>query len=245
MQVISEATRENANIVTLTITSDNALPFSSWIPGQFIRISVLYGQEWSEEHTFTISSAPEEKLLRMTIKAVGPFTTALQTIKPGTEVRLHGPYGKFCKDIEKTPRIVMIAGGIGITPFLSVLRHFRSIGAKNHVVLFWANNTVADIIRCDELLGLIDTLDMQVVHVLWKEDETALVKYSCHNQFYAAGLLSPDIIRKYSDIVTSEFFLCGPPKMNDFAVNILKNLGVDALKIHTEQQVPPPPKRPA
>jgi predicted ferric reductase len=93
-----------------------------------VRLPLWNGR--AEEHTFTISSAPEEKQLRITLDAVEVFTTELQkTITPGTEVRIRGPFGTFCRNADRESSITLIAGGIGITPYfkrpVSLLPHRR------------------------------------------------------------------------------------------------------------------------
>jgi len=241
MQRIVEAVRENDSIVTLTFGFEDETPISQWSPGQFLRLSVLKDSAWTEEHTFTISSAPEDGVVQVTVKAVGPFTTSLQTIEPGTEVKLRGPYGRFCKGIDELSEITMIAGGIGITPFLSVLRHFRHAGAGNKVLLFWANNRLSDVIRREELEKLFNALDLRVVHALWKEDAAHLGHGSFQNEFYHRGLLSPDLLTGYCDIHTCPLFLCGPPKMNEHLSGVLQQVGIDMSTVHKETLAPPKP----
>jgi len=125
--------------------------FSKRRAGQYLSLSILREDGWSEPHPFTISCAPEDKILRLTIKKSGRFTSSIPELRPGTPVKCAGPFGVFCKDIDKQGEILMIAGGVGITPFLSVLRHFRSIGAKNRVRLLWTNKTREDAFAADEL----------------------------------------------------------------------------------------------
>ncbi len=239
MQRIAEAVRENENIVTLTIDSRDGDRFPGWTAGQFLRISVFRDEEWSEEHTFTLSSAPEDDIVQITVKAVGPFTTSLQTIEPGTPVRVRGPYGSFCKGIDSLPAVTMIAGGIGITPFLSVLRHFARAGVRSSVTLLWANNALSDIIRHDELVGLIGALDLRVVHVLWKESVSSLPAARRQNEVYHEGLLREEILTKHCDMGACPLFVCGPPRMNEHMTGVLQGLGIDMSEVHTETQAPP------
>lgn len=245
MLKVVKAVRENDSIVTLTIDNDGVMPAASWMPGQFARIGVNYDGTWTEDHTFTVSSAPEDRVFTMTIKAVGPFTTRLQTITPGTEVRISGPHGKFCAGIDEKPLIGMIAGGIGITPFWSVLHHFRAQKLRNRVVLFWANNTLQDIIWKEEICDLVAELELRVVHVLWKEPESSADKVVCANQFFHTGLLTPEIISQYADLDKTEFFMCGPPRMNEAATGILNGLGILPSRVHAEAQIVPAQKKPA
>ena len=63
----------------------------------------------------------------------------------------------------------MFAGGVGITPFLSVLRHFKAMSAKNRVILFWTNRTIDDTFSMDELNEMTKALNFRIVHTLSRE----------------------------------------------------------------------------
>ena len=234
MPTITKAFKENAQIVTLTIGDP---PFYIWTPGQFLRLSVQQGAEWSKEHTFTIASAPEEGEMRITVKAAGPFTTALQSVTAGTEVRIRGPLGHFCKDAEQHPRVTLIAGGIGITPFLSVLRHWARVETQTHFVLLWANNTTADIIHREELNTIAEKLGARIVHILWK-DEDSVKACACEApQTCRSGLLDAATLAENADLGNSEVYLCGPPQMHKMTLEIVRSLGIDPARVHTEIMV--------
>lgn len=242
MATITRAVNENSRIVTLTIGDP---PFTTWTPGQFLRFSVRQGEAWSPEYTFTISSAPEEGELRITVKAVGPFTTELQNATPGTDVRVRGPYGAFCKNVAQQPRLTFIAGGIGVTPFLSVLRHWARVGTQNRIVLLWANNTAEDIIHRAELQAIAETLDFHMVHVLWKDDAAVTACVPSRAETCRSGLLDAATIAEYADVDNAEVYLCGPPQMHNLLLNNIRALGIDPARIHTEVMgSSPAPKAP-
>lgn len=242
MATLTRVVNENPRIVTLTIGDP---PFATWTPGQFLRFSIRQGETWSSEYTFTISSAPEEDELRITVKAVGPFTTALQHATPGTDVRVRGPYGAFCKNVEQQPRLTFIAGGIGVTPFLSVLRHWARVGTQNRIVLLWANNTVEDIIHRAELQAIAEKIDLQIVHVLWKDDAAVTACTPGRAETCRSGLLDAATIAEYADVANAEVYLCGPPQMHNLLLNNIQALGSDPARIHTEvMSSSPPPKAP-
>ena len=91
-------------------------------PGQFAFVEIQ-GKEWSEPHPFTISSAPNEDRLRLTMKVLGDWTRKVrEELHPGGEVIVRGPYGRFDASTAECRKQVWIAGGIGLTPFLSKLR---------------------------------------------------------------------------------------------------------------------------
>ena len=143
--------KENNDVTSLYLEEGDYERFKDRRAGQYVSIRTLSEDKWSEPHPFTISCAPEDKILRLTIKKTGRFTSAIPDLKPGIPVKCAGHFGDFCKDIETKEKIVMIAGGVGITPFLIVLRHFVNINAKNKVKLSWANKTIDDAFAVEEL----------------------------------------------------------------------------------------------
>ena len=144
---------ENQEINSLYLQAEGDA-FSARTAGQYASIRTVRPEGWSEPHPFTLSGAPEDPYIRMTIKKEGSFTSAIPNLKPGDQVKCMGPLGVFCMDIDTKPAIVLIAGGVGITPFLSVLRHFRNKRLANAVTLFWVNRGKDDIICSDEIKAM-------------------------------------------------------------------------------------------
>ena len=123
--------------------------------------------------------------------------------------------------------LVFIAGGIGITPFLSMLRYLRDTEANRQVLLIWGNKTEADIVCRHE----IETMDaamssLQVVHVMSSQDDWPGEK----------GYVTSQLLGKYLDGVESpQVFLCGPPVMMDKVIPSLLSLGISKQRIHDER----------
>lgn len=106
----------------------SALPVQ---PGQFVLLAFGDGPGFhgcGEFHPFTVSDIDARGRLRVAIKALGPCSTRAQALQPGTTVRLQGPFGSFLQDDAEGPDAahgpwLWVAGGIGVTPFIAVLRH--------------------------------------------------------------------------------------------------------------------------
>jgi ferredoxin-NADP reductase len=204
--------------------------------GQYVSIRIMRPDGWSEPHPFTISGAPEDALLRLTIKKEGKFTSAIPELSPGAAVKCMGPLGVFCKDIDAKPLIVMIAGGVGITPFLSVLRHFRNIKAGNEVTLFWANKTIEDVFCTDEIKQMTQDLNLTVVHCLSRDDDVQRhVQQPYPRVIYEQGRLSEDILKRQRINKSAAFYLCGPPPMMESALKDLQKLGVEPDAVEREK----------
>lgn len=204
--------------------------------GQFVSVMIMRPEGWSEPHSFTMAGAPEDTLLRLTIKKEGPFTSGIPDLKPGTPVKCMGPLGIFCKDIDSKPVIVMMAGGVGITPFLSVLRHFRNIKAGNKITLFWVNKTIEDAFSSEEIKEMTRELNLAVVHCLTREDDVQrFLQQPYPLVFYEKGRLSGDVLKRYGVEKDASFYLCGPSPMMEAALKELGGLHVDPSAVKQEK----------
>lgn len=199
-------------------------------PGQFCFLRLVEGSgigKRGETHPFTLVSHPAEPRLSMTIKASGDFTSALHGLGPGAEILLDGPYGVFCPlNFPPGPR-VFVAGGIGITPFLSVLRHVRHRGLPGEITLFWANRRARDLFALGELEALSEAqAGIRVVPVLSREPGWQGER----------GHLTPAMIGRYvANPAGARWFLCGPPPMMQSVRRVLRGMGVPGGRIHWER----------
>jgi ferredoxin-NADP reductase len=231
---IVEIVRENNDISSIYLEKPNH-GFDARKAGQFMTVKVLREGAWSEPHPFTISCPPEDKLLRLTIKREGAFTTALHMMPPGTDLKCIGPLGKFCRDVDEKPSIVMIAGGVGITPFFSVISHFKNIGAGNRVKLFWVNKSAGDIIFADDMKEISGALNLTIIHNLSREENAGrFYDPGYSNVVYETGRLTADVLKKYGVSKTDAFYLCGPPPMMESALRDLAALGIQPDAVQKE-----------
>ncbi len=229
--------RENRDITSLFI-EEFGESFRKRRAGQFLTLKIMQEGQWSKPHPFTISCAPEDPRLRVTIKKLGVFTSLIHDLKEGEPVIVSGPYGGFCKDIDARGEIVMIAGGVGITPFLSVLRHFRNIRARNHVLLLWSNKSLDDAFALDELNAMSREIPLTIVHNLSREAPGTDLSEYAHQDFpavfYEPGRCSRDLMKRYLPSDDPAVFLCGPPPMQDYILGELDALEMDSGSVEKE-----------
>ncbi len=223
---------ENEDVTSLVIEAPQDVSDLQDKPGQFASIRVMGESGWSEPHPFTISCRPGDKQMQFTIKNVDQFTAAIRHLEPGTEIQCSGPLGVFCKDIGTKEHIVMIAGGVGITPFLSVLRSFRSQNADNEILLIWANKTLKDIFAKSELDEMARELNLRVVHVLSREKSP--LPPSDKAISYTSGHVTHELIEEQVKSPTASFYLCGPPPMQDAVITALQSCGFSTDSIQKE-----------
>jgi predicted ferric reductase len=195
--------------------------------GQFVYIQT---DQFSENHPFTISHFDESThIISITPKASGPFSMKLHKLSEGSKVFIDGPYGVFTEEAYKTDKpIVLIAGGIGITPFL---RFIESVVSKSdkQVTLFYGNQTEDDIAFKKELNSAqAINANFKVIHVLSGKPGSELV---VSNPLIEKGYITIDLMKKYlgDNFSQYDFFICGPPVMMNKLIPILEQGGVEEV----------------
>ena len=209
-----------------------AAPFH-YLPGQFMFVTLLRGRGLAaEEHPFTIASPPDGSgALEIAPKELGDFTSTVGETRPGDRAAVMGPYGRFSFLLRpKRKRLVMVAGGIGITPFMSMLRYMRDREEDREVLLLYGNRTPSDIAFADELAGMADgdgPPGLKVVHVLSAAPEDWQGE---------SGYIDGELLRRHlGDTGDTGFYVCGPPVMMAKVIRALRDMGVPAARIHSER----------
>ncbi|MCK5833366.1 ferredoxin reductase family protein [bacterium] len=222
---VVEVKKENHNVWTLDMTPVNSDIFK-YRPGQFMFLTLKRPGYRPEEHPFTISSAPtENEYISATIKKSGDYTSTIGKTKPGDIARISGPYGRFSYVYNEPSSFVFIAGGVGITPLMSMMRFIRNTDDGRPVILLYANKAEDDIIFLDEFVEFPQ--NFEVVHILSQSSKDWLGE---------VGHVEMGIIEKYCAKVldSAHFYLCGPKPMMDSVHNILTEIGIDHSRIHSE-----------
>lgn len=203
------------------------------LPGQFAFIKFQRGSEvTSEEHPFTIASAPSpDGHLSFTIKSSGDFTASVDRAKPGDLVAVQGPFGIFSRTFHpEETRLVFIAGGIGITPLMSMIRAMHTSSTAPEVLLIYGNETEGEIVFREELEAVAASgrPSLRVLHVLRKPEESWLGD---------RGVVTRDLIVREcgADLVEKAYYICGPPVMMDKVIDVLRGLGVPRRHVHWEE----------
>lgn len=215
----------NTNTLVLAPLARRLLPKR----GQFIYLQL---NKFGEAHPFTVSHFDETSgELSITPKASGAFSTKLQETKPGQEVLIDGPYGVFTEEAYSTSRpIILIAGGIGITPFLRFIEYFQANQDKfKRIYLFYGNKSENDIAFRDVIDTIGRNSNFKVVHVLSGAEAVGIG--------IEKGFISVELIKKYvkEDLKFYDFFVCGPPVMMEKLEEAFVIEGLDMKNIYTEK----------
>ena len=229
---VVDVRQETHDVWTLKFAPPEGETRFNFVPGQFQFVTLLRGRGLpEEEHHFTISSSPTEKDFHTsTIKASGDFTATIGETRPGDLAAIEAPFGRFSSVFYQGIKdFVYIAGGIGITPFMSNLRYMHAIQAERRILLLFVNKTEADIVFREELayMEANPQPELKVVHILSRASEAW--------QGERGHLDREAIMRLAGDrLSTAMFFLCCPPPMTRSLWRLLKGMGVPAERISYE-----------
>lgn len=226
--LVEEVRQERGNVWSLVLRprGHQGMNFQ---PGQFAWITLSISPFRMREHPFSLASSAENPdRLEFGIKAVGDFTNTIKDVKPGTKAFLDGPYGVFTTDrYENTAGFVFIAGGIGITPIMSMLITLAERQDERPLILIYSNKTWEDVTYREEIAALQDKLDLQVVHVLREPPED----WSGETGYVDRELLERYIPKRPA---TRNYFICAVPRMMDQVEAALYELGVPVTHVHME-----------
>jgi predicted GH43/DUF377 family glycosyl hydrolase/ferredoxin-NADP reductase len=211
---------ENVTHNVLKIVTEKP-PFFSFSPGQATEVSISKAEWKNELRPFTFTSLPENDYLEFTIKSYPKHmgvTNQLLTALKGDELIIHEAFGTIAYKGEG----VFIAGGAGVTPFISIL---RSLSAKNELGnnrLIFANKCKNDIILESEFKALLKD---NFISILSQE----------HAEGYAYGHITKEFLKANIPDFSKKFYICGPEAMMDEVEKQLYDLGVSDWSIIKEE----------
>ncbi|PLX02165.1 MAG: flavodoxin reductase [Marinilabiliales bacterium] len=190
-------------------------------PGQATEIAIN-SEKWKDEkRPFTFTSLPDDKYLQFIIKTYPSHesvTNQLLKIKSGDELILGDVFGAITYQGPGT----FIAGGAGITPFISIFRRLRKEKNLEGNRLIFANKTKKDIILEDEFDGLLGD---DFINILSDE------KVNSYNN----GLITEEFLKDNITEETDKFYVCGPPEMMDAVLERLSSIGIPEKSIVKEE----------
>ena len=199
-------------------------------PGQYVWIATARRGIYAEEHPITIASSLDGgRTIELAIKDLGDWSgRTVPALAPGARVRLDGPYGAFTSDLVAAQRLILVAGGIGVSPMRSILLAMRDRGDRRPATLFFAAYDRSRAMFLDELRALEDELELRVIPVFEapQPDDDA-----------ESGRLTLEILRRHlpEDLRFAHLFVCGPGPMMDAVDGLARELGLPSSRVHTER----------
>jgi predicted ferric reductase len=202
----------------------------AFAPGQFAWLRL---RRWGllSDHPFTIASgARADGTLEFTVRHIGDYTQTLGRLRPGTRVFLDGPHGSFSVDHMRSTGLVLLAGGVGITPMMSMLRTLADRGDRRPHRLLVSGRSPDDILFSHELEDLKARLHLTVVPTLTRPHPGWTGSTGRIDAEMLATVLPGSFRRNQLD-----YFLCGSGSFVNGMVTTLDQIGVPRQRVHTEQ----------
>jgi predicted ferric reductase len=215
---VVEVRRESPDTVSVWLTGRHLDQLGAE-PGQFFRWRFLTRGLWWAANPYSLSAPPRPDLLRITVKASGDHSRALTAIRPGTAVLAEGPFGAFTGARRRHRRVLLLAGGVGITPLRSL---FESLPGE--VDLVYRASTPADVMFRSELEWIAYHRGARVHYLLGRRGRGRRPD----------PLNANALLRLVPDVQARDVYLCGPPGMTDQARHALRQAGVPRRQIHHE-----------
>jgi predicted ferric reductase len=212
------------NTIELVPAGDRKITYA---PGQFALLKIRSKSISGEEHPFTISSSPTRPLiLQLTIKESGDWTEKVKETKAGDMAYIDGPFGIFGHlDLDSIDEVIMIAGGIGITPMLSILRYLHDKKSGRKITLLWSNRTQKEVVYPEEFRAMAEKMP------------NLTIKYLFTRENGNTGRLDRDGLEKLLSGCSREAvsLLCGPPPMMAQVRKDLLSIGFSGKAIIDER----------
>lgn len=217
---VAEVRHESADVVSIYLIGDN-LPELRAQPGQFFRWRFLSRDLWWAANPYSLSAAPRPHWLRITVKVAGDHSAGLHALQPGTRVLAEGPYGSFTAARRTRRKVLLLAGGVGITPLLAL---FESLpGDPGDITLIYRTTRPADIVLQHELDWIA-------------QDRGARLHYLTGARVpgRADPLSAESLQQLVPDLRHHDVFVCGPDGMAAAARASLRRARVPRRHIHSE-----------
>ena len=217
-------------VLTLEVSEDGG-PLL-YQPGQYAAIGLRDRLRPTTMRCFSITTSPtNQSVLQFSMRVKGKYTSAVSRLKPGDKVAVRGPFGGFVFNQHFHQDVVFFAGGIGIAPFISMMRYASQLNLENKIHLVYSCRDQSDIAFYEELNSLQQQdPNLSVTYVIGSgpvdrlASQTKIVGSLDLKMLSALGL-------SYSKQV---YFSCGPPKYMEAVTDLLRHQGVSEDRILTE-----------
>lgn len=229
--VVQQVISHSPTMTTLLLKPQSGRVFS-YLPGQFGFLRFQDPAVSGEEHPFSISSSPTNRdTLAITIKNLGDWTSGVNRVSPGSLAKIDGPYGRFSPVLCGSGEgIVLIAGGVGITPMMGILRYYEQTDLEQKIALLWGVNHSSELVFADELRHMQGNIkNFVLLPVVAAEPDFAGEK-----GYLSQAVITSALRQLNLDSQNAHYFICGPALMKSSVQKILKAMRVDGRHIHSE-----------
>lgn len=197
-------------------------------PGQFFMIRFEDSETF--RRAYSVASSPKQKdYIDITMNLVGEFTKKLWQAKVGDSLLFKGPYGKFYFNDEMDNDLILIGGGLGISPLMSIIRYCNDKKLKNKINLLYSVRTPKDIVYNEELKEIKEQNNNfnYTATITRPDDKTPWTGKT--------GRINIDLLKNnIRNVEDSLYFICGPLAFVKSAIAMLESLGAKKEQIKTD-----------
>lgn len=200
------------DVKQLTVEKPDGYRF---LPGQATEVAIGKDGWRDEKRPFTFTSLPKEDHLEFIIKIYpdhNGVTEQIGELKTGDNLIIGDAWGT----IQYNSEGVFLAGGAGVTPFISILRHLRENGEIGNNRLIFSNKTSKDVILKEEFESMLGNKFTSVVTDEFSKDD-----------LFLDGFIDKDFLKKQITNFSRPFYVCGPAEFNEAIITYLEDLGAD------------------
>jgi len=204
------------------------------LPGQHVDIRLTAEDGYQAQRSYSIASPPEDDLLALTVEKVDDGEVSpylVDDLRAGDRFELRGPIGGYFVWTVATPGpLSLIAGGSGIAPLMTMLRHRARRNVRNPALLLYSSRSLEDVIYREELDAMArGDPHLRVVHTLTRKQPEG---WTGHRRRIDRELLAE---ASFPPEQAPKIFVCGPTSLVEAAASLLVDLGHDPLEIKTER----------
>jgi ferredoxin-NADP reductase len=217
---VSAVVREAPGVVSIVISGHRVDELRAEA-GQFFRWRFLTPDTWLTAHPFSLSEPPRPDRLRLTVKELGDGSRLLQHIEVGTWVVAEGPYGAMTAARRTRRNVLLIAGGVGITPMRALFESIPATGGDDRdLLLLYRARRREDVVFRTELDQIAARRRARVVYLLGDNRD---------------HLSTASLTRLVPDLASRDVYLCGPPGMAAAVRSSVLAAGLPASHLHEER----------
>lgn len=238
--VVDRKTRESDEVISFYLRPADGGAIPAYLPGQYITVKIDHPITPTSPRNYSLSDQPGGDCFRISVKREDPLTTNApaglisnylhDSVNEGDTLEIGPPCGEFTLTAADPGRpVVFIAGGIGVTPLLSMAKWLASNQPERQVVFIQAARNRRVQALTDEITRLANAHPQFEQRLLYSNPEGTDAE-RCD----AVGLLQPEHLQEWTPIAEAEFFVCGPKAFMTCVLNQLQTIGVDETRLHYE-----------
>lgn len=202
--------------------------------GQFFIWRFLDGRNWLHGNPYSLSAAPTDTQLRLTVREVGDSSSRLIRLRPGTRVMIEGPYGRMHEGARRRRRVLLIAAGIGITPMRGLLEELQA--GPGELTIIYRGNSPETMVLGEEVAELAQARGARAYFLVGPR---GTARRRSRRSWLPAGLGDSGDLAALSRMVprltSHDVYICGPDAWTRSVLATLRQAGVPAPQIHTEE----------